>query len=400
MTPVFCCGFECGQIGSNGQHWQSGGNASISTTVVRSGSSSLRINPSGAVGLATSAILTSANIYVWRVYVRFESLPTSDSAVCYASSLSGNPGAYFKQSDNKIYAGVAGSFGSTGVSVTTNVWYRLDVMVNSSANPWLIDVLVNGNVCGQYSNAAAAANNQFINLGADTTKTFDIYYDDLVISNTSADYPIGEGYVNHFVPTADGTHNVAGANDFEIGTGGVDITNATTTVYQLVDDIPIQTGAPGTTDFINMIAPPNATDYVECIFGPPSGVLTPVTPPRAVEVIAGIAQSATGTGNMEIRMNDNGTLNAMYSATGVAGVTTIAFKRKHYATGPSGAAWHSKNDGSNGDFRDLRVRFGSPAVLDVNPDQYFTSIMIEAEFAQWPQKILNINQSAKRAAYI
>src|SRR6185369_9813564 len=100
-------------------------------------------------------------------------------------------------------------------------------------------------------------------------------------------------------------------------------------------------------DWINIVAPPNATDYVECIFGPASGIQIPIAGPRAVEIIAGIHQAGTGTGNMEIRINDNGTTNAMYSATTVAGVTSVAYKRKHYATAINGGgAWLATNSGN------------------------------------------------------
>lgn len=398
MTPVFCCGFECGVSAS---HWSLDANTSFNTTIKRSGARSLRSNPTASTGDAFVS-LTSASIHVFRVYIRFESLPSATIELMVGTgSVGSRPGAYFNSSDSKIYAGKgAASLGATGVSVTTGQWYLVDIKIIGTSNPTLIDVSVDGVSCGQASWASVyPATTYLVGNPINSNSTHDIYFDDIVISRTEADYPIGAGKVEHFVPTSDGTHNVAGANDFEVGTGGVDITNATTTAYQLVDDIPLQSGAPGTTDFINMVAPPNATDYVECVFGPAPGISTPTTAPRAVEVIAGIAQAGTGLGNMEIRLNDNGTTDPVYSATGVAGVTTIAYKRKHYAAGPAGA-WVI-GGGGNGDFTDLRVRFGSPAALDVNPDQYFTGAMIEAEFQQIesiPNKIVQVKQAVNRAS--
>jgi hypothetical protein len=209
----------------------------------------------------------------------------------------------------------------------------------------------------------------------------DVFFDDLLLGATGPDYPFGSGYTNHFVPTADGSHNVASTNDFERTLTGTDIDNATTTAYQLVDDVPLESGA--SVDWINMVAPPNATDYVECIFGPAPGIRIPTVPPRHVEVQAGIHQFGTGPGNMEIRIVDNGGANAMYSATAVAGVTTVAYKRVSYPNAVNGGGPWLIGGGGNGDFLDLRVRFGSPAALDVNPDQYFDCIMIEAEFSEY-----------------
>lgn len=320
--------------------------------------------------------LGASSLWVVRVYVYFATLPNAN--VELVTEFGTTDGAWFKVSDSKIYAGYgAGTMGATGVAVTTGIWYRIDVKIKKDANPHLIDVQVDGVACGQASNASEAGSPSVIKLGSGANFTGDIFLDDLVVSNTLADFPIGAGYVNHFVPTADGTHNVAGANDFERTLTGVDIVNATTDAYLLVDDVPLESSP---TDWIGMEAPPNATDYVECIFGAAPGISTPTNPPRAVEVIAGIHQLSTATGNMEIRMNDNGTTDAMYSATGVAGVTTIAYKRKHYASAIAGGGAWVIGGGVNGDFTDLRVRFGSPAALDVNPDQYFDCIMIEAEF--------------------
>src|SRR5262249_34270136 len=150
--------------------------------------------------------------------------------------------------------------------------YYIDVKVVSTANPWLIDVKVNGTACGQKSatHTADTTSTPSMILGDSATPvTCDYLIDDVLASVTSGDYPIGDGYVNHFVPTSDGTHNVAGTGDFQRTLTGTDILNSTTTAFQLVDEVPLDSGTP--TDFINLIAPPNATDYVEVVYGPASG---------------------------------------------------------------------------------------------------------------------------------
>lgn len=382
MTPTFCCGFECGVSGA---HWTLAGTSSFDTGTVRSGARSLRCNPTAGTGSAVATALrdhySSGTRHIGRAYIYFATLPNADTIIIGMANSTTGPVIRFKQSDSNLYAAVGTTLGASGVTVTTGQWYRLDwdMNVNTSGND-LCDLRVNGTACGQavatgLSSAPGAVTRFGITSG---TITADLFFDDFVASSTAADYPIGAGYVNHFVPTADGTHNVAGANDFERTTTGTDIVNATTTAFQLVDDVPLDSGA--SVDWINMIAPPNATDYVECIFGPAPGITTPTAAPRTVEAIAGIHQAATTTGNMEIRINDNGTLDTMYTATGVAGVTSVAYVAKGYAAGPAGA-WVI-GGGGNGDFTDLRVRFGSPAALDVVPDQYFDCIMLEAEFAE------------------
>ncbi len=367
-TPVFACGAECGVFAATA-HWaqNSGTAATFSTATVRSGARSLRFNPT----TNTSVINPIVSGTVARFYVNFATLPSADTTIVAG----GTSQVRFKQSDSKLYAYDSGgaTFGASGIAVTTGVWYCIDMKADTGAGT--LDLQVDGVAIAQKS---TPGNNSITVWGiSNGSATADLFMDDFVFSNTLADYPIGAGNVYHFIPTSDGTHNVAGAADFQRTLTGTDILNATTTAFQLIDDVPLESGA--SVDWINMIAPPNATDYVECIFGPASGISTPTVAPRAVEVIAGYHQAGTGTGNMEIRMNDNGTTNVLYTATTVAGVTSVAYARKHYATAPTGGAWTVAAGAGN--FNNLRVRFGSPAVVDVNPDQYLDCIMVEAEFA-------------------
>lgn len=392
-TPIFTCGFECGQLGTVGQHWEiGGGTPTFSTTTVRSGARSLRFNPSAATAFVTSPTGTGWSVFaggsspkVFRFYVRFTTLPDASTVIWNTSDVGGGgdntTGVYFNQTDSKIYARYAGSSGASGVTVGTGVWYLIDYKQD-----WLngtCDVSVDTTECGQASGAADSGTVWLVQAGPMSAVTTDMFIDDVLVSETGADYPLGAGYVNHFVPTSDGTHNVAGANDFERGTTGTDITNATTDAYLLVDEVPLDDTTPDADDFINMVAPPNATDYVELVFGAAPGVSVPAIGPRTVEVIAAIHQAGTTTGWMNVRINDNGTTGAVYNAVAVAGTTTITYKRANFADPPSAAsAWNAAGDGGNGDFLDLRVQFGSSGLVDANPDQYLDAIMVEAEFEQ------------------
>lgn len=385
MTPELCCGFECGGyfhfIADDGF-----GASSFSTTpgFVRSGSRSLRVHlvaPFEPGGIIVSGF-SSDTRHVGRVYMYFQTLPSADCVLVAFGTGQEGPLVRFKQSDSKIYAAVGTGNGTAGVSVVTAQWYCVDYnFLKNSAGSDFSDVQVDGIATSQATGVGSDPVSLVDKMGLQSICAGQVFLDDLLISSTAADYPLGEGSVGCFVPVSDGTHNIAGASDFEIGTGGVDITNATTDAFELVNDIPLPTTTVGN-DAINMIAPPNATDYVECVFGPAPGTSAPTVAPRAVEVIVAIQQAGTGLGNIEIRLNDNGTNDVMYTATGVAGATQPIYKRKHYPSGPAGA-WVI-GGGGNGDFTDLRVRFGSPSALDVNPDQYFGAIMIEAEFPSAP----------------
>src|SRR6185369_6919399 len=315
MTPVFCCGFECGQIAAS-SHWSAfSGSPAISTTTVRNGARSLRLNPAAAT-IQARTTLTSSNSWVFRGYLRFASLPTADCTMVVLGSVAGIMS--FQIADGKLYSARGGVISATGVLMELNRWYRIDMYNDGTAGT--VKAQIDGNDLGDVT-AGGTGSATVVGLGPNSSNTFDAFFDDIIVSNTLADYPIGTGYVNHFVPTSDGTHNVAGTGDFQRTLTGTDILNATTTAFQLVDDVPLESGA--SVDWINMVAPPNATDYVECVFGAASGITTPIRAPRAVEVIAGIHQAGATAGNMEIRVNDNGTNDNMYTASAVVGTTTV-----------------------------------------------------------------------------
>lgn len=374
MAYVFCCGGDCGRIGtSGGEHWVSGTNATFTNSISNSGGYSIRINPTAAIGVITRYAGTSAATWVIRFYVRFATLPSISMAIL---SVNGT-GLYFNQSDSSLYTGSStASLGATGVAVTTNIWYRVDFRTNMSANPWLTDAQINGTACGQHSNAVAAST------GADfrfcgSSSTYDIYFDDIVASNTSGDYPIGAGAVYPFVPTSDGTHSGLTTGDYTRTLTGTDILNTTTDAYLLIDDIPLETGS--SVDWINMQAPV-ANSYVECKFGPAPGVPTPTTAPRMVGSIIAIHAAGTGNANAEYYISDNGSRGNIFGPGTFAGSTSVIYKRLELPTPPSGGSWVIGGAG-NGDFNNLRIRFGATGTVDANPDVYFDSAMIEAEFA-------------------
>jgi len=399
MTPVFTCGWECGQLGTVGQHWSSGGGSvSINTTIKRNGARALRVNPTASSSAyVTSPTLAGFDIWVGRVAIYFTTLPSINQTLLVGANT--GAGAVFNASDSKIYPGyLSGTvqFGSSGVAVTTGVWYILNVSVNASANPWLIDVKVDATTTTQMSRATTASGDTAFRVGMvqSSSTTADAYFDDLVITSAGGDYPIGDGYVNHFVPTSDGTHNVAGAADFRRGDTTTDILNATTTAYQLVDDVPLDDTTPDADDHIRIVAPANNTDYVELVFGPASGISTPTAAPQAVEVIAEVFAAGTGLSDEQIRVNDNGTTDTIYDGTQVAGVTTGIYKRKHYATAPTGGAWTVVSGAGN--FNNLRLRYGYAS--DANPDKSLMAAMIEADFAQGATTLQGAGDTAAASA--
>jgi hypothetical protein len=370
-TPVFCCGFECGVFASSAHFSSSGGTPTVDTTTFRTGLGALRCNPTATqeyVRRPTSSDVTTR--HVGRFYIRFATLPSADCGLNYYGTLTTGPNVRFKQSDSKIYAAVGTTFGATGVAVTTGQWYRIDYdfNVNIAGND-ACDVQVDGSACGQATGAGTSTSDSRFELGIRDTCTADIYIDDFLLSATAADYPLGAGHVNSYIPNADGTHNVAGANDFEFASG-TDITNATTTANTVIARRPLPTSEAA--DYIEGTAPPNATDYVEWQYEDS----TEGAAPRAVEAIIAVTD-ATGAGTYDItvtlREHAGGTSANIVTGTGSGGAT-VRYHRAHFATVPGTAdAWTETK------FNALRSRF---LVSDASPDPRINAAMLEAEWAE------------------
>lgn len=395
MTPVFCCGFECGNPATGtsniGQHVILVGTSAFATSPVRSGARSLRTNPTAGSGYGQASLSISSDKSTSRSYIYVATDPIANGVVLGPNRNSGATfyriGLAYKTTDSKWYAafddGTTVTYGATGVTISLNTWTLIDIKWAGTANPWTCDIQVDGVALGQATLAVAAHTGGTSSpcvFGAGDVRavnTFDIYHDDFLASETVADYPLGAGFVNHFVPTADGTHNIAGAADFRRGDTTTDILNATTTAYQLVDDVPMDDRTPDADDHIRIVAPPNATDYVEVIFGPAPGISTPAVAPRIVEV--GIEYFAAGTGNSDeiMKLNDDGTLVNLYDGTGIAGEALGRYKWNRYRLAPTGGAWTVVAGAGN--FNNIRLRYGYAS--DANPDKSLMCAMIEAEFA-------------------
>jgi hypothetical protein len=316
-----------------------------------------------------------------------------------------NPcGVAFKQSDSKIYAasGSTLTFGASGVAVTTGVWYRIDFKIDqTNSTNVTIDVQVDGTACGQRA-VNPSGNSSPLMIGSQKSVSGDWFYDDWVHSVTGADYPIGAGHVDNFIPASDGTHASTGSDIVKGTTGapttGGSITSSTTDAFNWVNGQPILGGASDNTRLINQQTAASG-EYVETVFGPGTGVSTPTAAPRAVEVLTVHQQAATQTCNFTTKLNDNGTTSDVVNQGTIAGIASDKYFTKQFATAPTGGAWTVVSGAGN--FNNLKARFGFSS--DATPDVYWRGIMVEAEFADVAAQppigaIVQKNQAVNRAS--
>jgi len=381
-TPVFATSFEHGVVitgatpAPNDRIWHTvvttGGTPIMNTTDARSGARCLEIPAtSGAASYVGRIVVGAPTIQVKSFYVRFKgSVPTADCLLFAFTTAAGSFGMLlFKASDSKLYASFgAAIIGATGFTVAADTWYLVDIRVNVGTDPRTCDVTVNGTALGSASLAALASTISTFTIGKNvvaTTANVNVLYDDLVLSATTGDYPMGEHEVLVMRPNADGTHSFT-ANDFIRGDAGAAILVSDTDVWTLLDDTILDPPI-GTTDSVqqNVI---RSTGYVEVGFeaSPRPGVDA-----WGIQVSGSYDADATGASTVTLKLNDGGTLADLYALADVSN-TTVTFLTHHRATAPSGGAWtQAKLDA-------LLARWGFST--DVTGSPIIHGLMIEAAF--------------------
>lgn len=238
---------------------------------------------------------------------------------------------------------------ATGSSLNTGAWHLMDFKMDKTTTTYRIDWQIDGVSQTAITTAGTAGVLQgSMGLGESSAGvTATCAFDDLVLSGTGADYPLGAHDVLYTVPTGDGTHSSA-ANVIETN-AGTDIVPGYTTAYQLMDEWPANTS-----DYVMQSAIASGS-YAEVTFSDaPSGKDI-----WGVEAVAALFSSGANANNGTARIVDSSgnTLTNIFS--GDISDTNLHFQRAIIAD-PAGNGW------STGDFDGLKARVGfSTDVTDV-----------------------------------
>lgn len=406
MATLFGCGFECGIV----PHWTQVGTVSLITSGQLSGLRSIQCAFDGSgtdTPSVTSKVTYGAGILVLAGRFQFTQNVSNNKFFFGITIGVNNLGCRVTTSGN-VRTIVGSTVSPTGVQVGNDPFW-VTMVINTTADPWTAEARVipatpdYHAVTGALREYTGVASQSFaattlaraIDVGwpAAGPTAGTIICDDIQISTTLADYELPNRAFHAMVPVADGTHNIAGTGDFQRGNTGTDILNATTTAYQLIDDVPLPTGAVDEADNWRAVAPPNATDYPESVFGPIANAPFPLGPPSVVEAVAAHHQISTGVGSSEALLNDNGTTATIFSLSAAAGVTTYRYATAHFTAPPSGGTWSAS--GAGGNINGLRVRF---RCSDANPDQCLDAVMLEVGFNVIPApKPMVIGQAVMRS---
>ena len=197
---IMICAFVCDILaGESGPHFEHTADGYVlkQNSVVHSQDFALRLW-NDTTKLHTVALsptnLASYPISVSRFYIRFGTLPSGDTYLFTAGVNDANQmGLFFDQSEGKLYAatGNPATKGASGISVTTGVWYRVDIRIIQTSGDRSVDVEVDGTALGSAADAVATS----VSYLAITSYAVnsDVYYDSMYISDEGDDFPIGAG---------------------------------------------------------------------------------------------------------------------------------------------------------------------------------------------------------------
>ena len=202
-TIVHTCGGECAALLD---HWTAVvGSPAIQSTYKRSGNDAIRCNTTSATARIAKTFAGGNRRAIVRFSFYFPTLPAADQAALAKV-------AQFASVDDVVLAwdtdldriGVNSPTPGGAVYAPTTIvagqWYTVDLDINTSANPWVVNWRLDGVAQTAYTCAVAASDIIGCAFGWNANATADVVFDDIAYSNTAADYPIPDGTVGTGLP--------------------------------------------------------------------------------------------------------------------------------------------------------------------------------------------------------
>jgi hypothetical protein len=383
--PIWMTGFEYGSFpGTSSLYGAASGISGIAvdTTVVRTGAYSVRISPAGSsVYFGNGSGLSWGQIEVVHMAFQFAALPTAEAAVMqvFTNGGTGTMAAtlYYKPSSGKwamsLHGGGTAWSGRTEVEASlgpvAGQWQTFDVKFQNYVNPAVVDWYVNGVAQPQHTRAMTGSPTStgvnFGQSGITTSATYTGYYDDIMFSKTSSDFPLPDIRIDALKPNGMGTHNTPGNYQQTVGATGSPPTGGTSsaisaTSWQTVDEVPMTS----TADFIKEVTA-GAGSYIELAFED-----TTQTCVRGASVFAGVQTTATQALNLKLNSVTNGFNYTIYNGSiGSTGLRYIQGVVTQDAANPGTGPWTQTI--VNG----IVTRFGMSS--DASPNPYLQGIVLE-----------------------
>jgi hypothetical protein len=373
-TPVWMTGFESGfipyqEVFTTTPGTTQIGPGAIETSVVRTGNYSMRIAVAG--GWTTQPLqynygVPFGPVTVEHMAIRFEDLPTADAMVADIF-VNGNQvlWLYYRASTGKWALAVGTTWAGrvevqSAVTAVADQWHTFDLRFNTTASPVVADWYVDGVAQPQLTNPTSGSGtipSAHWGQGASaTTASYTAYYDDIMFSGTSSDFPLGDVRISALKPNGMGTHNTPGNYQNN------DNTAINATSWQRLDEIPMSPTS--NTDYIKQITAGSGT-YISIAFED-----TTETCIRGASIFFGVHAATVQNNNVGVVNVANGVaytnVNGNVANTGIRYGQRVASQN---SSSPGVGPW------TQAVINGISARFGHST--DVNPVPYLDSIVLE-----------------------
>lgn len=385
-TPVFLTNWgHQATLNNNGKGLcdvVNGTGMSIDTTVYKDAVSpqSLKAVASASATYLQYAQVLGNGVMVGRFYVYFAGSLPSANHFFFTGPATDTTSAQimFRSATGKFNAYQSGQTEVVGPSASANTWYRIDFRFTWNSTTHTIDWQVDGANQPQFSvGSQTNCTFNFARIGAVGATTATTNFCHLILSVTSADYPIGPGGTELLKPTSDGTHSNA-ANVLEDNTGA-DIDGSTVFAYNKINSVP--------TSAANYIQCNNAgsANYVEVLFSDITATHSSIL--GALGLLAYTSATTTANNGACIISKD-----AFSTFTEIWGNPTT---RQDYSDGStSNLFWKAailNNVTDDTTVNALKARLGYSS--DATPDPYWIDLYVEVAYYQADSTPLTIQNA-------
>ncbi len=243
-TPIFQTGFEHGAstaVTGESLFTSVGGTPAISTTIVHGGTYSMRYNASGSSVYHQSSFASNTTIVgVFYVYVNAISMTSGNirDIMEFHQGNSTKVALQVRRTSAGVYAWRWG--GTNGANITIGAWTRFDFKTVVSGGVLTTDWSINGVAQTQNNPSTTLSAIDGLRWGSfmASSDAADLYWDDIILSATAGDFPIGDATVSALQPSNLDITSSVNVSNFLGPSGGVPVSGD----YVYLRDLPITSG--------------------------------------------------------------------------------------------------------------------------------------------------------------
>ncbi|MEX2012126.1 MAG: hypothetical protein WEF51_07830 [Chloroflexota bacterium] len=374
VAPIWLTGFEHGAVSASGGGLfdtvvtVGGTNVTAPAAAARTGGYGLRVQTTDIFSFGYARKNTTGAVRVARLSIQLPTLPvpaTTDADLALFNASTGSALKILYQGSSQKLALRIGTGTPVEMSGTfsAGTWYSFDVRYNVSTNPrraeWQLDGVAQTDVTSAEATATSVSS---VQLGADSGTSSNMYFDDVMVSSTSADYPIGELSIDALALNGMGVS--VNPPSFQHN----DNTAISATTYTRLDETPMTS----LVDYIKQVTA-NVNRYIEMTFADTTEECI-----RGVSAVLAYHGSATAANTGKTSIFVGATERIVYS--GAMNVTALAYKS--LVVSPITAPW------TQAALNGLLVRVGYST--DINPLPYWDAVLLEYGWRTSPPATITV----------